>query len=202
MQIPLPIFSTNGLDGVRSYLAASEAYLDSTQHRRTMAYAFPAIHLECPICKRGGCARWKGYYTRGMQDAALATITPVIVRYGRCTWLKCEFSFLPDFLLPRRRITLPTIAAINEILSSETTTIQSAIDRVVSVNVDAHYLPMSTVRSLLAYLRFCLKFQYVRLTRARRRLRFLLPPERFVTPMFLSMLRVLKLSQADPIGPP
>jgi hypothetical protein len=195
MQIPLPIFSVHGLDGVKAYVAASDAYLTSTAHRRAMQFSFPDIQHQCPLCRTGGCARWKGYYVRGMQDATLSFIGPLVIRYGRCRRFKSEFSFLPDFLLPRRRLAIPTLALIRSALvSSSSKTVQAAIDSVVSPDAESDYIPVSTAHSTLQFLTWLLRISNFPFTISRRLWRRLSEPESFGSVMGFSIANVLKIS--------
>lgn len=190
MQIPLPVLVSNGVSGVKAYLAASDAYLESTKHHRRMLFKFPDIHAECPICHDAACAHWKGYYTRSMQDPELCRIGPVVIRYGRCRRFKIEFSFLPDFLVPRRRLSLPTIAALKEAMRSQTST-QAAIDAVVSPWSEAHYIPVSTAHSALRHLEWIVKSRYNISALPRRLHSHVLKPDGIGSALISAILKVL-----------
>lgn len=199
MQIHLPIFTTNGFSGVETYIAASNNYLNSTHHRRKMEYVFPNIHEQCPLCSASGCARWKGYYTRCMQDSTLSLLQKIVIRYGRCQRYRIEFSFLPDFLMPRRRLSIPTVSALSRAAKGTQTKLQSAIDTVISPWREDLYLPCSTVYNSLNAFITLLKTRYAPAVTKSRRIRWLSEPDRFGTDLILSVQRVLaRLNKANP----
>lgn len=196
MQIPLPVFSAQGLDGLKKYIAASDSYLESKAHRRTMEFEFPDIQKQCPLCARSGCARWKGYYRRHVQDVALSFAGLLAIRYGRCRSLKSEFSFLPDFLIPRRRITIPTLALVgNALCDSASMTIQSAIDQVLAPEEESVVLSVSTVHTSLQNMAWIVKSGYIRFGISRRRRRLLSEPESYGSLLLSSIMKFLNLAK-------
>ena len=191
MQIHLPIFANNGLSGVEKYIAASDKYLHSSVHYRKMDYEFPNIHQQCPICSAGHCARWKGYYARCLQDSSLGLFQKIAIRYGRCQWFKIEFSFLPDFLLPRRRVSIPTLDALISATKNDKTKLQTAIDDVISSWREDLYLPCSTVSHSINSFITLLKNQYIPTASKTHRVRKLSQPDRFGSDLVFSIRRVL-----------
>ena len=202
MQIPLPIFVKSGLAGMKIYVAASDAYLLSTLHRKSMSFNFPEIRLDCPVCHGSSCARWKGYYIRIMQDATLAVLGPIVIRYGRCMRLKTEFSFLPDFLLPRRRLTIPTLSAMSDFLNVRSATLQQAVDVMISPWAEILYLPISTAHSSLEHLAWLKKSRNIATALKRRLMRRLLEPERSGSILISSILKVVEILQMASLSPP
>ena len=148
MQVPFDVSVSAGEEGVRRYLEASTAYLASVHHRRRMVFDFPDIRKNCPACTGVGCARWKGYYTRGMQDAGLSYFGAVVIRTGECRRFGIQFSMLPDFLLPYRKLTRPSVAALKE-ARRRTPKLQDAIDTLFPPWCERLYLPCSTAQDSL-----------------------------------------------------
>ena len=193
MQISLPVFSVQGLDGIKAYVAASDSYLESTAHRRAMDFEFPQIQKQCPLCGREGCARWKGYSKRSVLDVGLSFAGPLVIRYGRCRCLKTEFSFLPDFLIPRRRLAISTLAMVRTALNtSSRITIQAAIDSVLPPEEESIRIPVSTMHATLQYLAWIMKIGHIPFTFSRRKRRRLSEPESFGSVMFISIRNFLK----------
>ncbi len=69
-----------------------------------MAFPFPDVAKKCLRCGRGQCARWKGYYVRRMICGALEFDGEVAIHVGYCRNLSQDFSYFPDFLIPKRRL--------------------------------------------------------------------------------------------------
>ena len=82
---------------------ASDRYRDGES--RSVEYSkFPEIKEKCPICGEADCARWKGYYLRNLNCFFLVYFGKVAIHCGECRDTGKNFSFLPDFMLPYRRI--------------------------------------------------------------------------------------------------
>lgn len=150
MIVILPISSTGSRAGVRNYLRASREYLQSTSHYRTMRFDFPR---KCPLCGRFSCVEWKGYYVRRIQDIAWG-LGRIVIRWGRCRHYKTRFSLLPDFLIPRLRMTRRSVEAIRAGLRGRGTTLQAAVDACFFPWNEANYLAVSTVHFALRQLTY------------------------------------------------
>ena len=111
MIISLPMYEMFGSSGINSYLKASAAYLGGATRSLELSL-FPQIASYCPVCQLQGCAKWKAYYSRKVYLSEQDYEGDLAIRYGTCKRAKVDFSFLPDFLIPWRkvgRITMTTI---------------------------------------------------------------------------------------------
>ena len=161
-----------------------------------MEFEFPDIRKQCPLCGGSGCARWKGYYRRNALDVALSFAGSLVIRYGRCRRVRSEFSFLPDFLIPRRRLTIPTLALVGTTLyGSASMTIQSAIDQVLAPEEESVSLSVSTVHASLQTLAWIVKSGYIQFSIPRRRRRHLSEPESYGSMLISSIMRFLNLAK-------
>jgi hypothetical protein len=140
MIIILPVFAVQGFSGVRSYIRASDQYLKSRTHWRRMLFSFPEV---CPICTRPGCVEWKGYYVRGIQDIVHGC-QRIVIRRGGCRYHKIRFSLLPDFLMPRLRLTRRTVEALLSAARGRGVTLQAAIDTCISPWHERNYIAVAT----------------------------------------------------------
>jgi hypothetical protein len=141
MIISLPIYSIHGSPGIDSYLDASTKYL-SGDSRSLPSSLFPSIGDHCPVCHLKGCAQWKGYYRRKAYLAERSFEGKMAIRYGQCTRAKVVFSFLPDFLIPWRKIGRTTLTSIAR-LWQEHRTVGRVIDNIGATSISR--LPRSTV---------------------------------------------------------
>lgn len=145
MVVVLPVLSLAGLPGIRAYLRASDQYLNSPLYWRKMSFPFPTA---CPVCARPACAEWKGYYVRGIQDVAHGS-KRVAIRHGRCRYRNVRFSLLPDFLIPRLRLTRRAVETIQAGLRGRGITLRAAIDTCFSPWNEHNYVPVSTAHFAL-----------------------------------------------------
>ncbi len=92
----------------------SDAYLKAKLNRKmpkerfSMDYPFPNIKESCPICTNPGCARWKGYFIRLFLDSELGRSGMIAIHVGECRKRNTDFSMIPDFLIPGRRLSRQT----------------------------------------------------------------------------------------------
>lgn len=96
MQTELQFHSTAT---ILQYLKASQDYL-SKQKPRRLAFDFPDIHAQCPVCQQAQCSRWKGYYTRKVVCYDLNFFGKVVIHCGQCRRKRIDFSYFPSFLIP------------------------------------------------------------------------------------------------------
>jgi hypothetical protein len=115
-----------------------------------MAYdGWPKIHLQCPVCFRAGCAIYRGYYSRFLFCTELEVTGRIVHRTGFCKSTKTRFSFIPDFVLPRRRISRFTHDRLREARVATASTILAAIDELTSDLGEEFFLPISTAHIYL-----------------------------------------------------
>jgi hypothetical protein len=133
------------------YLAASDTYLAHPGHRRSMPFeGWPDIHDRCPVCAATGCATYRGYYRRLMVCHELEVAPgPVAIRTGYCRSTRRRFSLLPDFLVPYRRLSRFSFAALFEARTRPGARMLDAIDAVTEGLGEEFYLPLSTAYSCL-----------------------------------------------------
>jgi hypothetical protein len=93
-----------------------------------MAFPLPDIKTRCPICTKMGCARWKGYYSRGAFCPVQGLFERVAIHVGRCPAHRKDFSFLPELFIPYRQITKPSLSKFFEYWR-RTQVLQKALDR-------------------------------------------------------------------------
>jgi hypothetical protein len=98
--------------------------------RSSMPFPFPAVGKKCLICAQSRCARWKGYFVRSLTCAALGRSGPIAVHVGHCKTEGRDFSYMPDFLVPGRRLSRPTLRRFVEVFA-ETGDIKKGIDDIV-----------------------------------------------------------------------
>lgn len=113
---------------------------------------WPGIHLACPVCSRAGCAVYRGYYSRFLFCTELEFTGRIVHRTGFCKSTKTRFSFIPDFVLPRRRISRFTHNRLRE-AAVTAPTILATIDELTSDLGEEFFLPISTAQ---VYLRLVL----------------------------------------------
>jgi hypothetical protein len=108
------------------------------------------------------------------------------VRHGRCRKRKIRFSLLPDFLIPRLRLTRRSVEKIQAALHGKGVTLRAAIDTCFNPWNEPNLLPVSTAYFALeshAFEAFWARTQEKReilLVRPRRQHRHL-EPKRFVS---------------------
>lgn len=117
MQFTLHVFSNGGRENVWRYIKSSRAYI---KNGGTMEFTFPDIAGGCPFCGVKNCGKWSGYYLRWFQDTELGVYEPIAIRYGRCSWKNKRFSFLPDFLIPYRRLSKFSLCELVEGMKKNT----------------------------------------------------------------------------------
>ena len=71
-----------------------------------MNFPFPNIKEKCLVCGTSCGARWKGYYVR--QIVHDLYIGPVAIHVGHCFRNKQDFSYVPDFIIPGRKLSRPS----------------------------------------------------------------------------------------------
>lgn len=109
---------------------------------------WPKIHLKCPVCCRAGCAVYRGYYLRFLFCTELEFTGRITHRTGFCKSTKTRFSLIPDFVLPRRRISLFTHKRLHD-AAARRLTIFAAIDELTSDLGEEFFLPISTAHFYL-----------------------------------------------------
>lgn len=111
MIITLNIFESNGVTGIKSYIDASNELLEGITSSLPDHFT-PKIKSECPLCHRSGCAKWKGYYKRQAHIAEVGFKALLTIRHGYCPYTKNSFSFLPDFLIPFKRLAKTSLRSL------------------------------------------------------------------------------------------
>lgn len=111
---------------------------------------WPRLCDSCPICGRGGCAVYRGYYSRFLFCTELEFTGRLVHRTGYCKSTKTRFSLIPDFVLPRRRISRFTYDRLREPRLTPVT-IQAVIDDLTSDLGEEFFLPLSTAHSYLCF---------------------------------------------------
>ena len=74
----------------------------------------------------------------------------VVIHTGQCKTRKFRFALIPDFMIPRRRISRFGHQRLSEYYRKSAGNIQAAIDECLEGLGDEFYLPRSTVMSCLA----------------------------------------------------
>jgi hypothetical protein len=109
---------------------------------------WPAIALSCPICGLGGCAIYRGYYSRFLFCTELEFIGRLVIRTGFCKSTKVRFGFIPEFVIRRRRISRYSVERLREARRLGPTMLH-AIDALVADLDEEFFLPLSTAHSYL-----------------------------------------------------
>lgn len=111
---------------------------------------WPHLILCCPRCGRGSCAIYRGYYTRLVFCPEMEFFGRLAIRTGYCKTEDERFALLPDFLIPRRRISRLSQEALTQAyLRFRSNRLTGAIDELVAGLGDEFYLPRSTAHSYL-----------------------------------------------------
>jgi hypothetical protein len=71
-----------------------------------MNFPFPNINKKCLVCGTICKARWKGYYVR--QIIHELYIGPIAIHVGHCFKNKKDFSYVPNFIIPGRKLSRPS----------------------------------------------------------------------------------------------
>lgn len=141
MRFCLDVFSIHGSLGIKKYVNACQQYL-LLGDLSTRDF-FPPIRLECPVCTRPGCAIWKGYYKRTLVCILFDGVITILCRKGWCKTTKTHFSYLPDFVIPRMKWSIPLlIQMIEDYLKSY------SINQV----IPSHEMAISTLYWILQFL--------------------------------------------------
>jgi hypothetical protein len=117
---------------------------------RKVAFEYPDIHQRCPVCQGPFCAQWKGYYTRLLNDIGSRFLGYIAIRYGRCRREREIFSYLPDFLLPYRRLSKMSLVALIEGWKKHGR-MRAAIDEVCNGVPEQFDIALSTAYSYFEY---------------------------------------------------
>ena len=110
--------------------------------------SWPIIRDSCPICEAANCAIYRGYYSRFLFCSELEFTGRIVMRTGFCKSTQTRFSLMPEFILPRRRISLFSLQRLQEARSTHTTLL-AAIDELTSDLDEEFFLPVSTAHSYL-----------------------------------------------------
>lgn len=109
-----------------------------------MPFPFPDVGKECLLCGEPGCARWKGYFVRKLTCALLGRSGRIAVHVGQCRTKGRDFSYMPDFFVPGRRLSRPTLKLFAEKFAG-TGDIKSGIDDLVeSIESDDFSVALSS----------------------------------------------------------
>lgn len=92
-----------------SYLRASLQL--QKKESRSIQFNFPSI-VKCPVCGYGKCAKWKGYYWRKCIFPEIKFVGKLAIKTGHCRRRKTSFSFMPDFIIPYRQISICSLRGI------------------------------------------------------------------------------------------
>ena len=95
-----------------------------------MSFPFPNVSQRCLLCGEAGCARWKGYFVRQVLCGDVGYAGPVAIHVGHCRQSKRDFSYVPDFLIPGRRLSRLSLKRFTENFA-QTLSLKSSIDDLV-----------------------------------------------------------------------
>jgi hypothetical protein len=110
---------------------------------------WPNLAGLCPCCGGADCAIYRGYYTRFVFCPEMEFVGRLAIRTGFCRRLGRRFALLPDFLVPRRRISRLSHQALCEAALLHQERLLLAIDELIAGLGDEFYLPRSTAHSYL-----------------------------------------------------
>ncbi|CAN5580965.1 hypothetical protein BH10PLA2_BH10PLA2_28670 [soil metagenome] len=110
---------------------------------------WPILAGHCPCCGQAGCAIYRGYYTRFVFCPEMEFVGRLAIRTGFCRRLRRRFALLPDFLIPRRRISRLSYQALREAALLHQERLLPAIDELIAGLGEEFYLPRSTAHSYL-----------------------------------------------------
>ena len=111
--------------------------------------SWPNLTLRCPRCGGVDCAVYRGYYTRLVFCPEMEFFGRLVIRTGYCKTKKLRFALLPDFLIPRRRISRLSHEALTAAFLLHSERLTNAIDELIAGLGDEFYLPRSTAHSYL-----------------------------------------------------
>ncbi len=105
---------------------------------------------QCPCCGAGSCAVYRGYYKRKFVCPEMEFCGWLVVRSGYCRRQKRRFACLPDFVIPRRRISWLGLARLLECHRSALGDFPTMIaEWTAGLNDEEFYVPRSTARVYL-----------------------------------------------------
>jgi hypothetical protein len=110
---------------------------------------WPDLARQCPLCEGGGCAIYRGYYTRFVFCSEMEFFGRVAIRTGYCKRWGGRFTLFPDFLIRYLRISLLGYLALLESFKLHRNHLKSAIDECLTGLPDEFYLPISTAHFYL-----------------------------------------------------
>jgi hypothetical protein len=96
-----------------------------------MAFPFPNVSKHCPLCGEVKCARWKGYFVRNWMCGELGCAGAIAIHVGHCVRGKKDFSCIPDFLVPRHKLSRLSLKKFVQVFI-QTGNIKTSIDDLVS----------------------------------------------------------------------
>ena len=114
---------------------------------------WPSINDSCPVCERHSCAIYRGYYSRFLFCTELEFTGRLVHRTGYCKSLKRRFSLIPDFVIPRRRISRFTSLRLREARAGHPTVLATIDDLTCSLP-EEFFLPASTAHACLRFMSF------------------------------------------------
>ena len=114
-----------------------------------MDYPFPDLSKHCPVCERPKCAIYRGYFRRFLLCPEMEFVGWVIIRTGWCKSLNRRFALIPDFLMPRCKISRLGHLLLQELHLKSDRGLYAAIDDCLEGLGDEFYLPRSTVSACL-----------------------------------------------------
>lgn len=115
-----------------------------------MQYPFPELGTRCPLCDGAGCAVYRGYYRRLLCCPEMEHFGRIVIRTAFCRTRRVRFALLPDFVIPRRRISRLGVARLTEArLAPGCARMREAIDDWMEGLSDEFYLPLSTAHAYL-----------------------------------------------------
>jgi len=115
-----------------------------------MTYPFPEIRIKCPLCEESNCAIYKGYYRRFVMCPEMEIASWVAIRVGLCKSTKTRFALLPDFLIPRRKISRMGHELLLEYYKRSQQNIYATLDDWLDGLDDEFFLSRSTAMNYLA----------------------------------------------------
>ncbi len=117
-----------------------------------MDYPFPNVQKQCPYCSAPDCARWKGYFRRTLVCSALGFEGKIAIHIGQCRTRGCDFSYWPDFLIPRRRLSRWTLQWFYETWADLSCQVKGTIDVFLDKVETVETLALSTAYSWFYFL--------------------------------------------------
>ena len=108
---------------------------------------WPNLAQLCPRCGGAACAVYRGYYTRLVFCPEMDFFGQLVIRTGYCKAKRQRFALLPDFLIPRRRISRLSHEALTAAFRLHPGRLTDAIDELIAGLGDEFYLPRSTAHS-------------------------------------------------------